>query len=102
MYEAKASKCEKCRFGNRLRGQNHLKMNTPAVQANAGHCTGERYEELFERISEHSGSESGRQQFAERFVGRQSWLFGRNEVASESISPISTSATIRPPMGPRR
>jgi hypothetical protein len=44
-------------------------MNAPTVEANAGHCTGERYEELVERISEHSGSESGRQQFAERFVG---------------------------------
>jgi len=46
-----------------------MKMNTPTVEANADHCMGERYEDQFERISEHPGSESGRQQFAERFVG---------------------------------
>ncbi len=46
-----------------------MKMNTPTVEANADHCMGERYEDQFVRISEHPGSESGRQQFAERFVG---------------------------------
>jgi hypothetical protein len=67
-----------------------------------GHSlTGERYEELFERISTLDRNQDASSSPSVLW-GRQSRLFRRNEVASESMSPISTSATIRPPMGPRR